>query len=107
MLSADLIREARLRAGITQAELGRRMGRSQSQVARWERGAVTPSFEALLELIRACGFDLWFRMLREYDSYDSFINRNLALAPAERLQQAEAAERSFAAIRNAGLAAVG
>ena len=38
MLSADLLKEARLRVGITQAELGRRVKRSQSQVARWERG---------------------------------------------------------------------
>ena len=68
VLSADLMREARLRAGITQAELGRRIDRSQSQIARWERGAVTPSFETLVEIIRACGFDLWFRMLNRDES---------------------------------------
>jgi transcriptional regulator with XRE-family HTH domain len=107
VLSADLIREARLRAGITQAELGRRIGRSQSQVARWERGAVTPSFETLLELVRACGFDLAYRMLRHDDSYDSFINGNLALSPAERIERAEQAQRNFELIRDAGLAAVG
>jgi hypothetical protein len=32
---------------------------------------------------------------------------NLELTPAERLQQAEAADRNLAAIRDAGLAAVG
>ena len=52
MISADLLREARLRAGITQAELGRRVGRSASQIARWERGDVKPPLETLRELIR-------------------------------------------------------
>jgi uncharacterized protein len=99
MLSADLIREARLRAGITQGELGRRIGRSQSQVARWERGAVTPSFETLLELIRACGFDLAFRMLTRDESYVPYIERSLARSPRERVERAAANAAAFQAIR--------
>jgi len=88
MISADLIREARLRASLTQAELGRRIGRSQSQVARWERGAVKPSFETMLELIRACGFDLWFRLLNYDDSYVRDIEQYLELTPQERVEYA-------------------
>ena len=106
MISADLIREARLRAGITQAELGRRIGRSQSQVARWERGAVTPSFETLLELIRACGFDLWFELANHDDSYVGEIERNLASTPAERLAQADELERGYERLRRASVGAV-
>src|SRR4051794_4481225 len=102
MLSADLIREALLRAGITQAELGRRIGRSQSQVARWERGAVTPSFETLLELIRACGFDLWFELATYDDSYVTEIERNLALSPAQRLAEADDLEGGYDELRRAG-----
>ncbi|HEU5213493.1 MAG TPA: helix-turn-helix transcriptional regulator [Gaiellaceae bacterium] len=107
MLSADLIREARLRAGITQAELGRRIGRSQSQVARWERGAVTPSFETLLELIRACGFDLSYRMLTRDESYLPYIERALERTPRERVERTTATAAVFRAIREPIAAARG
>ncbi len=90
MISADLLKEARLRAGITQAELGRRVERSQSQIARWERGDVKPSLETLRELIRACGLELGFRMANYDDSYVADILDNLKLAPAERVDRAVA-----------------
>jgi len=86
MISADLLKEARLRAGITQSELARRVKRSQSQIARWERGDVKPSLETLRELIRACGLELGFRMANYDDSYVSLINEQLALSPAERVR---------------------
>jgi transcriptional regulator with XRE-family HTH domain len=90
MISADLLKEARLRADITQAELGRRVNRSQSQIARWERGDVKPSLETLRELIRACGLELWFRMAKYDDSYLPDIAENLRLTPAERVDRAVA-----------------
>lgn len=86
MLSADLIREARLRAGLTQAELGRRVKRNQSAIARWESGRVTPSLETLRHVIRACGLELWFHLYNYDDSYVPFIERNLELSPAERVR---------------------
>jgi transcriptional regulator with XRE-family HTH domain len=88
MISADLLHEARLRAGLTQAELGRRMKRSQSQIARWERGDVKPSLETLRELIRACGLELTFGLATYDDSYDEWIERYLALPVEERIEQA-------------------
>ena len=88
MISADLLREARLRAGLTQAELGRRVRRSQSQIARWERGDVKPSLETLRDLIRACGLELTFRLANYDDSYDEWIKRYLALPVEERIEQA-------------------
>jgi transcriptional regulator with XRE-family HTH domain len=87
MLSADLLREARLRAGLTQAELGRRVRRSQSQIARWERGDVKPSLETLRDLIRACGLELTFGLATYDDSYDSQITRQLRLPTTERVRQ--------------------
>jgi transcriptional regulator with XRE-family HTH domain len=88
VISADLLREARLRAGLSQAELGKRVQRSQSQIARWERGDVKPSLETLRELIRACGLELTFGLATYDDSYDEWIERYLALAPEERIEQA-------------------
>ena len=58
MTSGTLIREARLRAGLSQVELSQRSGKDRAQIARWERDVVQPSFETLRELLRACGFDL-------------------------------------------------
>ena len=88
MISGDLLREARLRAGLTQAELARRVGTSQPAVARWESGAVQPSFERLRELVRACGLELTYGLANYDDSYDESIERYLRLTPEERVQQA-------------------
>jgi transcriptional regulator with XRE-family HTH domain len=88
MISADLLKEARLRAGLTQAELARRVNRSQSQIARWERGDVKPSLETLRELIRACGLELGFRMASYDDSYIPDIADNLRVTPSERIDRA-------------------
>lgn len=88
MISADLLHEARLRAGLTQAELGRRVNRTQSQIARWERGDVKPSLETLRELIRACGLELTFGLANYDDSYDEWILKALELTPEERLSRA-------------------
>lgn len=38
-----LVRQARLRAGLSQSDLGVRLGRSQSIISRWERGVAEPS----------------------------------------------------------------
>lgn len=86
MISADLLREARLRAGLTQRELGRRVNRPQSAIARWESGRVVPSLETLREVIRACGLELWFHLYNYDDSYLPFIERNLELSPADRIR---------------------
>ena len=56
--SAALLREARLRAGLSQLELADRTGKGRVQIGRWEIGTVAPSLDTLLELIHACGLDL-------------------------------------------------
>jgi transcriptional regulator with XRE-family HTH domain len=99
MVSADLLREARLRAGITQAELGRRVGKPQSAIGRWERGEVRPSLETLRDLIRACGFELCFRLANYDDSYVPHIERMLALTPAERVERAVQRARVYQRMR--------
>lgn len=52
----DLAREliaARVRAGLTQAELAERMGTTQSAIARLESGVQLPSVKTLLRLASA------------------------------------------------------
>ncbi len=52
----DLAREliaARVRAGLTQAQVAERMGTSQSVIARLESGAQMPSVKTLLKFAKA------------------------------------------------------
>ena len=56
-LAAELI-GARTKAGLTQAQVARRMRTSQSAVARMESGAKLPSTSSLLKYARAVGRDL-------------------------------------------------
>ena len=101
MLSADLIREARLRAGLTQDELGRRVGRPQSAIARWESGRVEPSLETLRTVIRACGLELGVGIYNYDDSYLPFIERYLAMSPADRVRHMSEVARAFQPLRDA------
>ena len=86
MTSGMLIREARLLAGISQGDLGERVGRDRAQIARWERDAVHPSFETLRELLRACGYDLTLQLARyEPDEReDEQIRKRVLRSPQER-----------------------
>jgi len=87
MWSAILIREARLREGLTQQELADRSGRERSVIARWEQGAVAPSLEALLEVIQACGFDLPLELAERDHSTDERLQKNARLSPERRVQR--------------------
>ena len=85
MRSADLIREARLRAGLTQYALAERSGRERSVIARWEQGVVAPSIETLIELVRACGFDLPLELAPHDPSTSERLHKNALLSPERRV----------------------
>lgn len=51
----DMVREARLAAGLTQAELAARARTSQAAISQYERGAKSPSAETLARLVEATG----------------------------------------------------
>jgi uncharacterized protein len=53
-----LLREARLRSGLSQAELGRRAGVAQSVISAYEAGRRQPSLPVLLALIAGTGHAL-------------------------------------------------
>jgi transcriptional regulator with XRE-family HTH domain len=86
--SGTLIREARLRAGLSQGELSDRSGKDRAQIARWERDVVQPSFETLRELVRACGFELDLALVpRQIDAdAEATLRESLDQTPQERLQ---------------------
>ena len=104
MTSGDILRIARLRADLTQDELGRAVGRTQSAIARWESGRVQPSLETLRELIRACRLELTFGLANYDDSYDPFINGLLDMSPSERVADSIAREIVYSRIRGESVA---
>ena len=82
-----IIREARLRAGLSQGELSARCGKDRAQIARWERDAVAPSFETLRELVRACGFELSVALAPLDESGQAAVQETVSLTPKERLER--------------------
>lgn len=60
-ISVELLK-ARLRAGLSQAELAARMGTSQSAIARLESGQMLPSTKTLLRFAEATGSKFHIRL---------------------------------------------
>ena len=88
MTSAQIIREARLKASLTQTELAARLGRDRAQIARWETGGQEPSFENLRTVVEACGFVLKLEIAEpeENPALDSELETSLMQAPQQRVQ---------------------
>ena len=53
-----LLREARLRSGLTQAELARRAGVTQSVISAYESGRRQPALTTLASLIWSAGLEM-------------------------------------------------
>jgi transcriptional regulator with XRE-family HTH domain len=85
--AAQFVREARARAGMTQRALAARAGVSQSLVARIEGGVVDPTFERLLGLVRACGFDLDIRVVPLDEDAWTLVERGSQASPDDRLDR--------------------
>ncbi len=85
MHGGHLIREARRRAGLTQAELAERISTAQPNVARWESADMSPSVDVLTRVVQACGLDLLVRLVpreageweRVEDSQESTLDERL------------------------------
>jgi predicted nucleotidyltransferase/DNA-binding XRE family transcriptional regulator len=60
--SGDLLRDARRRAHLTQAELAERAGTTQSVISAYEAGRRQPALPTLAGLVAATGFDLDIRV---------------------------------------------
>jgi hypothetical protein len=93
MAARQLVREARKRAGLTQAELAQRAGVPQSTVGRIESGARSPSTALVERLIRAAGFELRVGLGEPDPGTDSLFERTLRRTPRQRLADATRAAR--------------
>lgn len=95
MTSGELIRSARLRAGLSQGELAERLDLPVSSIGRWETDTVEPGYSTLRRILQACGFDLP-AVLEPYEpdrELDARIEQVRQLTPQERLAQMLASGR--------------
>lgn len=84
---AQLVREMRARAGLSQRALSQRAGTSQSAIARYEGGAATPGWETLGRIAAACGQRLRLGSEPLPDPHDiALAETMLRLTPEQRLQ---------------------
>jgi transcriptional regulator with XRE-family HTH domain len=91
---SQLIRRARLEAGLTQVQLAKRLGTTQSAVARLERAKANVTVGTLDRALRETGHRLSLSALPRKSNVDrTLLARNLRLSPAERLASFETAHR--------------
>ncbi|MHB8696048.1 MAG: helix-turn-helix transcriptional regulator [Solirubrobacteraceae bacterium] len=87
VVSASLIREARMRAGLSQVQLAELSGKAKVQIGRWETGVVAPSIDTLLEIVRVCGFDLALMLEPHRPIDDRRLTELQHHSPERRVQQ--------------------
>ena len=58
MTTGERIKEARIKCGLTQKDLGERLGLSYQAVAQWENNLRNPKQETLLKIADALGIDV-------------------------------------------------
>jgi transcriptional regulator with XRE-family HTH domain len=97
-----VLRLARTSAGLSQRELARRAGTSQSVISRIEAGQTSPTTVTLARILAATGHELDGELvpLAELDeSVMADVPRVLALAPEERLTEVANVSRFLASAR--------
>jgi predicted transcriptional regulator len=87
--AAALIRESRRAAGLTQAELARRVKVTQPVIARLEREGANPRLETLDKVIAATGLSLELSAGPGAGIDETMIVADLKLTPDERFRAFE------------------
>jgi transcriptional regulator with XRE-family HTH domain len=99
-----LLRDARRRHGVTQAQLAARARTSQAAISRIERETVSPTVQTLTRLFGLVGEELTLSCAPiDYGHDRTLLRRNLALSPEGRIQQGVAwsnAVRRFPRVRS-------
>lgn len=83
-----LLRETRIRHGLSQERLARRAGTTQSAISRIEQERISPTVQTLAELLYLVGEDLVLKTTKRESGVDLTLNRaNLELTPEQRVQK--------------------
>jgi len=88
--TAEILRQTRLRAGLSQRQLAQRAGTAQSVVARIERGLTSPTWDTLERLLGAAGYELAAQVEPQVVVGSHMLNEVagiLAMTPEPRLQE--------------------
>ena len=100
MTGANLLRQARRAAGLTQTELAARLGTTQPVVARLECAGANPTWSTLIRALHAAGHDLELVRRPPAAGVDvGQLRARLALTPAERLGLFERSQRAMLKLR--------
>lgn len=83
--SRHLIHMARIRAGMSQAELAHAAKTSQPAVSAYESGKRSPSVETLTRLLAAAGFELRMQLANP-DTHDASRKKAEKLLPSSQVQ---------------------
>ena len=81
-----VIRDLRRVAGLSQTELAARLKTTQSAVARWESGTVSPRLETVARVAEACGVEPQIVWASRGDVDRTQIAERLRWTPVERLR---------------------
>ena len=117
-IAADLVREARTRAGLSQRELAARAGTTQSVVGRLEAAVGSPRVETVERLLRAAGFRARVELepitpedavvaVYKADIDRTLLRETLRKTPEERVRALQALHDLVVEARRAGRALQG
>ena len=83
-----VIREARLRSGLSQRAVARRAGTSQAAISRIERGLERPTFERVEQILAGLGWraEISLEPIAEHDAEPRRLYEEDAMAPRDRLE---------------------
>jgi transcriptional regulator with XRE-family HTH domain len=102
-LPGKMLADARRRAGLTQADLAKRLTISQAAVAQLERADSNPRLATLDRALRAVGVELVVTTRPRRPTVDEgLIRKQLELGPTERLRGLEAMYEQARKLTTAG-----
>jgi transcriptional regulator with XRE-family HTH domain len=93
MAASALVRSARRRVGLTQAEVAARAELTQAEIARIERAGSNPTAATLERVLRATGHRLG--LVEATDIDEAQLRERLRLTPAQRLVVFQSSQRNL------------
>ncbi len=102
-LAANLLKLARAKTGVSQAQMAALAGVPRSTVERIEAGTRQPSLPTLGKLLAAVDLDMRIR-LEDYDDHDDVLDTNYAALPPEQRAATDARHEAMIALADASRA---
>jgi transcriptional regulator with XRE-family HTH domain len=95
--AAALLQLARIKSGLSQAQLGERAGVPATMISAYERDRRQPTIPTLIGLLKAAGFELSMHLVPSDPHDDVLTELDSRRSPRERLRR----DRQIDAWRNA------